>query len=335
MYSLSNKYYCYKDARVMCRQNIFPKMFLCNGSLGKVIDVIYAEGQKPSKSMPSVIIVEFDNINADVYTPLIPAHPNWVPIVPSRFKMRDSTGSKECARIQFPIPLASAITIHKSQGQTLDEVVIDIGPKENGGALSYVALSRVKEWAKLHLKKFDLERYCSIGFTQNGKESLPKKNLRIIEKYLLELEEKTKDWFQKKYPSKWNDDYERAFDKSKERQEELKKPIKLGNIVEEYIEKTKAAEAAVAAAAAAAANLANEMEPTDQSQPKKVAVEVMDIDEDDEKEAEISESQERRDADNAAMQAMEEMQEIQEIPQDIDMELVNELKDFFYFYYWN
>lgn len=55
---------------------------------------------------------------------------------------------------QFPLKLAYAITIHKSQGQTWDAVCIDLG---DGGAFAsgqtYVALSRVKALAGVHLVK--------------------------------------------------------------------------------------------------------------------------------------------------------------------------------------
>lgn len=55
---------------------------------------------------------------------------------------------------QFPLKPAYAITIHKSQGQTWDNVCIDLG---NGGAFAegqtYVALSRVKTMSGVHLAR--------------------------------------------------------------------------------------------------------------------------------------------------------------------------------------
>jgi len=55
--------------------------------------------------------------------------------------------------IQYPLKLAWAITIHKSQGLTFDRVVIDFGDGTFASGQAYVALSRVKTFEGLFLKK--------------------------------------------------------------------------------------------------------------------------------------------------------------------------------------
>ena len=58
-------------------------------------------------------------------------------------------------RSQFPITTAYAITIHKSQGLTLNHVLTDIGNSVFTCGQAYVALSRVKSIEGLHLINFD------------------------------------------------------------------------------------------------------------------------------------------------------------------------------------
>ena len=58
-------------------------------------------------------------------------------------------------RSQFPITTAYAITIHKSQGLTLDHVLTDIGNTIFTCGQAYVALSRVKSIEGLHIINFD------------------------------------------------------------------------------------------------------------------------------------------------------------------------------------
>ncbi|MFA7301432.1 MAG: PIF1 family DEAD/DEAH box helicase [Candidatus Shapirobacteria bacterium] len=54
---------------------------------------------------------------------------------------------------QFPLRLAWAITVHKSQGQTYDSVVIDMGRGAFAHGQTYVALSRCKRLDTLYLKR--------------------------------------------------------------------------------------------------------------------------------------------------------------------------------------
>jgi len=59
-------------------------------------------------------------------------------------------------RKQFPLMLAFAITIHKSQGLSLQSVIVDAGETTFGCGMVYVALSRVTSLDGLHL--IDLNR---------------------------------------------------------------------------------------------------------------------------------------------------------------------------------
>ncbi|MFM8926648.1 MAG: ATP-dependent RecD-like DNA helicase [Rhodoluna sp.] len=54
---------------------------------------------------------------------------------------------------QIPLRLAWAVTVHKSQGQTYDEVIVDMGSGAFSSGHTYVALSRVRSLEGLYLTK--------------------------------------------------------------------------------------------------------------------------------------------------------------------------------------
>ncbi|GFV15154.1 hypothetical protein TNCV_4328011 [Trichonephila clavipes] len=89
----------------------------------------------------------------------------WTPIV-TRAANIPLGGNIKCRRNQFPVVSASAITIHKSQGGTFDEVVFNYD-KSQQIQLVYVALSRVTSIDGLYLTndKDDFKFYHGRGST--------------------------------------------------------------------------------------------------------------------------------------------------------------------------
>jgi ATP-dependent exoDNAse (exonuclease V) alpha subunit len=133
--------------RVMLTRNLWANLGLVNGAQGTVYDISWAEGANVSNDPPQVIMVAFDSYTGPPFlTPdgeeLRDGSKLVVPILRVRqeFTLGASTGYRE----QFPLLVCYAITVHKSQGVTLDKAVYDISAPEFASGLSYVAVSRVK-----------------------------------------------------------------------------------------------------------------------------------------------------------------------------------------------
>ena len=73
-------------------------------------------------------------------------------------------------RKQFPLKVAHAITIHKSQGLTLELIVIDIGDVEFAAGLAYVVLTRVRKITDLVFIIYkDKKRFDKIRVSKAAK----------------------------------------------------------------------------------------------------------------------------------------------------------------------
>lgn len=144
-----------KGMRIMITRNISTTANLSNGSRGRITDIILdpREPKVESKVVdtrevllrypPAMVIVHLDFCELPPLQGLPPQH---VPVSPSqcRFSIA-TTPSTRVTRRQLPLIPAYAFTDFKAQGQTIDNVLVDIG-KTTCFALSpfnaYVALSR-------------------------------------------------------------------------------------------------------------------------------------------------------------------------------------------------
>lgn len=118
-------------AQVMCIVNMeLPSgETLCNGTRGIIVRI-------NDKNIP---IVKFNNIKETIMGYYI-----W-----------ESENIPGIGISQIPLILAWALTIHKSQGSTLEVAEIDVGSGIFECGQSYVALSRVKSLEGLFLTSFD------------------------------------------------------------------------------------------------------------------------------------------------------------------------------------
>ncbi|XP_057857985.2 uncharacterized protein LOC131067076 [Cryptomeria japonica] len=137
-----------ENQQVMLLANLWIEVGLVNGSIGLVKNIIYEPNTKPP-DLPKFVIVRFQNYKGPPWDPL---HPNDIPIAP--IARRRHT--------QIPLTTAWAITIHKSQGLTLDKATIDIGNTEKQG-LTFTTISRVKSIDGICIHPpFSFERYAKM-----------------------------------------------------------------------------------------------------------------------------------------------------------------------------
>jgi ATP-dependent DNA helicase PIF1 len=123
-------------AQVMCIVNIKStdgSDLLCNGSQGIVVGFC---------EITKVPIVKFNNGTTKIMSKHVWASDKIPGIGVS----------------QVPLILAWALTIHKSQGATMDAAEIDVGSGIFECGQTYVALSRVKSLDGLYLTSFDAKR---------------------------------------------------------------------------------------------------------------------------------------------------------------------------------
>ena len=141
-------------ARVMLTTNVDVSDGLVNGARGEVAHIVTNNNNEVTS-----ILVKFDNSRVGLKSiQTSPYRARFADAVPlSKYEVvffaKGKRGS-EIKRLQFPLTLAWATTIHKVQGLTLDEIVVDMKGGRFSPGQAYVAFSRVKTLAGLHILNF-------------------------------------------------------------------------------------------------------------------------------------------------------------------------------------
>lgn len=120
--------------RVMLLKNLDVEGGLVNGSCGTVSNIIKNDADNKE------VVVKFDNGLE-------------LTIEPTEFTYNQD-GKVKIERVQIPLILAYAVTVHKSQGMTFDNLVVNMDRIFDYGQ-AYVALSRTKTLEGLILNGFN------------------------------------------------------------------------------------------------------------------------------------------------------------------------------------
>lgn len=168
--NLENELLLSVGAKVMLLWNLCLDEGVVNGTRATVHSLIWHDDvQDAFNTLPAMVLVKIDGYAGRASVPI--NGEQLVPILP-RMQQWDHNGSV-CSRRQIPLTLAFAITIHKSQGLTLDKAVVNLDTKRILSNFTYVALSRVRHPNSLALEgiapfdRFSKNISLSVKLQQN------------------------------------------------------------------------------------------------------------------------------------------------------------------------
>ena len=108
-------------------------------------DIVWRD-ETGKKAEPAFVLVEFKDYDGPAF---LECHGDKNPMakfVPVPYcSARVEAGKDYCERIHIPLKLAWAVTIHKSQGMSLDKAVLELGKSDGQTGLSFVAVSRLRK----------------------------------------------------------------------------------------------------------------------------------------------------------------------------------------------
>jgi ATP-dependent DNA helicase PIF1 len=144
-------------AQVIVTTNVNQEEGIVNGTRGVVVDV----------KSDQVIIKRINN-----------------KLYPIKFYKTVSIEDKNIKVEFMPLKLAYALTIHKSQGMTIDAVEIDIGPKIFASGQAYTAISRAQNLQSIRIKSVHKESFkiknSVLEFYKKIEEEINKKNNNYV-----------------------------------------------------------------------------------------------------------------------------------------------------------
>ena len=163
---LQNAIILCKNSKVMLLSNLWKEHGLTNGANGFVRYIVYDEDKAPP-NLPAFVLVYFPQYTGPSFHP---KEEKIVPIVPVFRKWYDSR--VEHNRTMLPLIPSYAITIHKSQGQTLDKIILNLGEREFASGLTYTAISRATKLENIAFHPFPTLGRILQGFNKSFRERL-------------------------------------------------------------------------------------------------------------------------------------------------------------------
>ncbi len=220
---LKKKIEIVKGARVVLRRNIAVADKLINGSMG----TIYGWTKAERMGLPEYIYIKFDSVKGQLIGQktrekckhkLPPSvDKSVVPIEPIEVEFLGTNGRTPIKRLQFPVMISFALTIHRSQGATYEKVVVSLTGVNKCG-LAYVALSRVTSLDGLFLSQFDpaslkADRHVSIEMNRLRQVSnIAQQPLPRSPKTPLKMDDRAEPWNERKKKQKLKGKFQQFVD---------------------------------------------------------------------------------------------------------------------------